>query len=330
MQLITQVQMPSPDFHLSESSVIMMLGSCFAENIGKIFISNKFKCDANPFGVLYNPMSIFEVLSVVDNNDFDFDKYLFSYNGIWGSWMHSTLFSSESKKDCVDSISLRYEEACVNLKAADVLLITFGTNYYYTLKDSGLVVSNCHKCPASYFNEMSASSAQIVEKAIPVLSALIDQNPKLKIVLTVSPYRYKKYGFHKSQSSKANLLLATEILCQMFPSNVSYFPAYEIVLDELRDYRYYAEDMLHPSDLAIKYIWEKFSSVYLTSSAVKMMEEWLPISNILNHRIQFESTEKQKMLYKDVLEKIKVFSNSYPFVNVDNELLYINKMLNHN
>ena len=328
MQLLTRVDIPASGFSISETSRIMMLGSCFTENIGKMFISNKFSCDVNPFGVLYNPMSISNALSLLLKQEFDYRRYLFNHDGVWGSWMHSTLFSSSDKEECIANIEKRFRMACEIIHSADVLFVTLGTNHYYALADDGLVVANCHKCPSSFFVELTASAGYIVENIASVLSQLFAIRNDMKIVFTVSPYRYRKYGYHESQLSKAHLLLAIDTLCRNYPRNVSYFPAYEIVLDELRDYRYYAEDMLHPSDFAVKYIWEIFSSAYLSPSAHKMMEDWQPIAQALNHRFLSHDSERRHSFWSALNERIIRFSSTYPSLDVTEEKDYIKDKLN--
>lgn len=327
MEFRTIVDIPSPDFTITPSSVMVMLGSCFVENIGNMFVNNKFHCDVNPFGVLYNPYSIFKTLDLLRSGKCDFSKYLFHYDGTWGSWMHSTLFSSSEKQDCLKKIQSAYIRASHNLATANVLFITLGTNHYYRLREKGIIVSNCHKYPSNHFTEEQMSSDEIVEIAKQSLCKLFEINDQLKVIFTVSPYRYKKYGLHGSQLSKAQLLLAVDKICKIFPANTFYFPAYEIVNDELRDYRFYADDMLHPSIFAVQYIWERFAATCLSNDAKTMISDWTPIKNQLNHRFLSDNSNRQQDFLEKLLLSIENFSEHYPSINVNDEMNLIKKQL---
>lgn len=238
----------------------MLIGSCFAEHVG-LRLQQRMgerQADVNPFGVLYNPISISNAISMILDGE-DATSYIFKgRDNFYHSWMHTSHFSGSSYEECRDKIQQRLLEATANLRRANLLCITFGTTRCYRLKDSneGLVVANCHKEPQSCFSEYEPSLEELTETWIHTLRRLRDINPTLRICFTVSPYRYRKYGFHESQIQKAKLLLLVDALCRQ--EQALYFPAYEIMMDELRDYRFYATDMLHPSDLAVDIITERF------------------------------------------------------------------------
>ncbi|NPD81136.1 GSCFA domain-containing protein [Prevotella sp. PINT] len=261
MDLYTPVTLPPHAITLETDSKVMMLGSCFAENVGgqlQMRMGND-KVDVNPFGVLYNPASIAQALRLLMRSDSKSiatdEKYIFhGQDGAWHSWLHSSHFSDMTKEGCLEKIASRLYSAKAMLKEATLLCITFGTTRHYV--HNNIVVANCHKEPQRCFTESEMSLDELTAIWRDTIKALSAFNPKLRICLTVSPYRYKKYGFHESQLQKAKLLLLCDNLCNN--DYATYFPSYEIQLDELRDYRFYKDDMLHPSDLAVSIISERF------------------------------------------------------------------------
>ncbi len=261
MDLYTPVALPPHSITLNADSKVMMLGSCFAENVGgqlQMRMGND-KVDVNPFGVLYNPASIAQALRLLmrsaSKSIATDEKYIFhGQDGAWHSWLHSSHFSDMTKKCCLEKITARLSSAKAMLKEAALLCITFGTTRHYV--HNNIVVANCHKEPQRCFREVEQPLNELTAMWQEVIKELLEYNPKLKICLTVSPYRYKKYGFHESQLQKAKLLLLCDNLCNN--DYAAYFPSYEIQLDELRDYRFYKDDMLHPSDLAVSIISERF------------------------------------------------------------------------
>lgn len=268
----------------------MFLGSCFAENMGSRMAENQFPCVVNPTGVLYNPLSIFQVLGQFQARKFDAECFLFrDGEGRWGSWLHSTLFSAATREECLGQITASFDTALHLYEQMDVLVLTFGTNHYYRLKERPLIVSNCHKQPAALFEEHEASVADMLECSHLLLSELFRQNQHLRVILTVSPYRYLKYGAHGNRLAKAALMLYAHELEKSYPDKITYFPAYEILEDELRDYRFYADDMVHPSSLAVQYIWERFTQCYFTPSALAQVARMRPILKAQAHRTHSKS-----------------------------------------
>ena len=228
MELYTRILLPKARFSFSYEDRVVMMGSCFAENIGRKLEENKFSVDINPFGTLYNPAS----------------GDLFQHEGIYHSFTHHSRFSAPSEEECLGHINSRLSESSDFLRKATRLVITLGTAFVYRLKSDGRIVSNCHKLPEKMFDRQRLSTQEIVEDWKPLLLALWEQNPALKILFTVSPIRHWKDGAHENQLSKATLLLATDALQKDYPDRIAYFPAYEILMDELRDYRFYADDII--------------------------------------------------------------------------------------
>ena len=284
MKLQTQVEIPSLLRPITIQSRMAFIGSCFAQHVGSKMRESGLPVLVNPFGVLYNPQSIFEVLR---QNLLDDDLYFEDEDHRWHCWLTDSSFNASSREACkAGVVSARGKLVEWN---PDTIIITLGTNRYYFRKyerlemrdeGAGLVVGNCHKRPQAEFEEREMS----LDECVVVLEQVCSLFPRAQVVLTVSPYRYSKYGFHASRLSKATLLLAVDELCRRHPEQVCYFPAYEIVLDELRDYRFYGPDMLHPSEQAIEYIWERFTEHCLDNEARRYLFDYEPIRKALRHR----------------------------------------------
>ena len=277
MEFRTIVDIEKPDFEIGPCEEMLFVGSCFADKIGKRFQEEKFRAVVNPFGVMYNPASILHTVERV--------------------------------------------------AAAKTVFLTLGTNHVYRLKETGEIVDNCQKRPATLFDEEELTVDQCADYLQQAIDILREKNPDVHIVLTVSPIRYRKYGYHGSQLSKATLLLAVERLtvnckpstvnckpstvnCK--PSTVNYFPAYEIVNDELRDYRFYQDDMLHPSSQAVEYIWQRFSEVYLSDEARSFLKEWAPLKAALAHKPFDPASEDYKAFMDKTMLKIAALQKKYP------------------
>jgi len=275
MEFRTVVDVEDPGFRIEPCEEMLFVGSCFADNIGARFKEEKFRATVNPFGVMYNPASILHTV----------ERLSFAEPSILGS-----------------------------LRTA---FFTLGTNHIYRLKETGEIVDNCQKRPQSLFTEEELTvdeCANYLQKAIDILRAA---NPDIRVVLTVSPIRYRKYGYHGSQLSKSTLLLAIDKVIEMFNVscfmfNVTYFPAYEIVNDELRDYRFYAEDMLHPSSQAVEYIWQRLSEVYLSDAAKQFIKEWQPLKAALNHKPFNPESQEYRIFMDKTMLKIAELQKKYP------------------
>ena len=319
MNFRTQVELPVKGAEICHSDRIMLWGSCFTENIGCLLKENKFQCDINPFGVLYNPMSIAKALNrVMEGGDYvTFD--LFEARGLWHSWMHHSAFSASDKDTCLEGINTRLNLSSSFLKKSNWLIVTWGTAYVYALKEGNEVVGNCHKQPDKLFERRRLSVNEIVGEWTLLLAKLEQINPDLKIVLTVSPIRHAKDGMHGNQLSKSTLLLAVDELCKACPECL-YFPSYEIMMDELRDYRFYADDMMHPSKLAVDYIWECFGNAYFGDSAKGIMKEWQDIRRGLNHKPFNPDSEAYRSFLSQIVLKINRLKEKLPYFDVQKEL----------
>lgn len=301
MDFRTIVPLPAAAPTVTPTSRALVLGSCFAEHIGSRLryalgtdAEGHERCCANPFGVLYNPASIAQALRLLYGDETEsrriVERSIFEgRDALWHSWLYSTHFSGSSRSECLDRCLASLAEARRVAESADLIIITFGTSRHYRLAEPTMagcldtrVVANCHKEPASTFAECDMTTEEIIAEFTLLIDQLRTRRPGLDLIFTVSPYRYRKYGYHESQLAKARLLLAVERL-QATSSLNHYFPAYEILLDELRDYRFYAPDMLHPSEQAIEYIWERFTEWCFTPATTQSYQQRIKELKHNNH-----------------------------------------------
>ena len=319
MNLQTPVIFAKASFDITHHSTILLFGSCFSENIGLKLKENKFSVNANPFGVLYNPFSIAGAINrLLDKQKFTPDEFI-HYNDSYHSFMHHGSFSNPNLDNAAVHINKEFSLASTQLEAADYLLITFGTSYVFRWKETGGIVGNCHKIHANQFVRERLTVEEITSTWSQLIKRLLASNPNLKIVFTVSPIRHFKDGAHENQLSKSILHLSIDHLMQQFPAYTFYFPAFEIMLDELRDYRFYADDMLHPSQLAQNYIWKKFGEACFSKETQAIIVDWQRIKQSLSHRPNnVDSEAYQKFVYRTI-DDIKAFEQRYPFISCENE-----------
>lgn len=271
-QLNTPVNVSPLPVHIDVGSVVVSLGSCFADEIGQRMLRDGFNVDVNPFGTLYNPASVAAALGrLVDDCEVEASD-LVQHDGLFHSWHHHGSFSRPSVEETLDVCNNRIHAAHNSLMKADVLLVTFGTAWVFERKmENGVrnVVANCHKLPASTFERRRMSVDEIVELWRPLMQKLSTFNPHLSTIFTVSPIRHMADGAHGNQLSKSTLLLAIDKLLTERMPQIHYFPAYEIVLDELRDYRFYAADMAHPSPLASDIVYSRFQQATMSLATIQ-------------------------------------------------------------
>lgn len=303
MNLQTKITVAAPDFSIDYNSRLMMLGSCFAENMGSKFSYYKFDVDVNPCGIIYNPLSVANVLRLlVEGKRFEKND-LREVGGKWVSLFHHGAFSSADPDECLHRINDRLTKATGELRTLDLLVITWGTAWVYKYIPENIIVSNCHKIPSREFERSRLSVEDIVREYLVLIERLREINPGLRILFTVSPIRHWKDGAHGNQLSKATLLLAIDRLREEI-QHVYYFPAYEIVLDELRDYRFYAEDMLHVSGFTVDYIWERFLYSFISPEVFGLMNQIGRINKGVAHRPFEPQSEEYQRLVKKMLAEI--------------------------
>ena len=269
MEFRTIVNIPRPTFELEPCERILFVGSCFADNIGKRFEEEKFRAMVNPFGVMYNPVSVLHTVKKVANHTFD------------------------------------------------TAVFTLGTNHVYVERATGEIVDNCQKRPQREFEERELTVEECADALREAITLLRQANPKVNVIITVSPIRYAKYGYHGSQLSKAVLLLAADKVIEEEGERVYYFPAYEIVNDELRDYRFYKADMLHPNEQAVEYIWEQLVATCFSAEAKQFLEEWRPIKEALAHRPFHPEAAAYQDFIKKTKEKAKMLELKYPNIELN-------------
>ncbi len=279
MEFRTIVDIPKPRFQIEPFEEMLFVGSCFADSIGQRFVENKFRATVNPYGTMYNPASVLHTVE-------------------------------------------RFEGT------PRVVFITLGTNHVYRLKETGEIVDNCQKRPAALFQEEELTVDECADYLRQTVELLCRRRPDVHVVFTVSPIRYRKYGYHESQLSKATLLLAVDKVCiglnglsrtsqarvvreSPCPS-AAYFPAYEILMDELRDYRFYADDMLHPSSQAVAYIWQQLVAHYFSDAAKEFLREWAPLKAALNHRPFDADSEAYHAFMDKTMLKVAELQKKYP------------------
>ncbi len=296
---------------------LLSLGSCFAENIAGYLLRLKYDVSSNPCGVLYNPASILAVLKCANGHDDFPEKLLVQNNGLWHSLLHSSHFSAPQKHSCQKNALDALHRTEAYSQKAQHAIITYGTAWVYEHKQLNRIVANCHKLPAEHFTRRRLTVAEVAAITGEIIDVLHKENPDLYIIFTVSPVRHLKDGFHGNQLSKATLLLGLD-QALAGTNNSDYFPAYEMLLDDLRDYRFYCDDLTHPAPAAIAYIREKFKQSYLYRDAelIKDIEE---IQNALAHRpIHPGSTAHQRFVEK-ILEKISHLETRHTFLDFSTE-----------
>lgn len=276
MEFITPVEIAPLDVRLTPKSRVLMLGSCFADEVGawlSVALGADHVC-RNPFGVLYNPDSIALVLRLLmadaETRREQIENSVFlGRDGRWHSWLGSSVVSGDTREECVCRCT---EAANVDLRDYDTLIITLGTDRCYRRVEDDIVVANCHKELASCFVECETDGRALEQVVAELTSAHGESGEGMSVIVTVSPYRYRKYTMHGSQLSKAHLITMVDDWCRQF-GRVTYFPSYEIVLDELRDYRFYREDMLHPSEQAVRYVYERFAAAAFSPELAALVPE---------------------------------------------------------
>ena len=314
MKLQTNIQLQKqPHNQIDYNSNILLLGSCFVENIGDKFNYFKFQSLQNPFGILYHPKAIENlILNTINGKVYD-EADVFHHNERWHCFEAHSDLSSTSKEELLNNLNDSIKLINQQIKKSTHIIITLGTAWAYRFIETDAVVANCHKIPQKKFLKQIQSVKSIIESLEKIIELIKSVNSKVSILFTVSPVRHLKDGFVENTQSKSHLVSAIHSILSPRPdSNLEqsrdlfYFPSYEIMMDELRDYRFYAEDMLHPNKIAINYIWERFQSVWISSEATKTMDEVETIQKGFNHK-PFSSDSKQ---YKAFLSKLELQQNS--------------------
>lgn len=327
MDLRTKVHIPAQEVRISYSDPVMFIGSCFASEIGSKMKEGAMPVMINPAGTVYNPVSVAETLRIIMEEKEFTREDIYCYKDTWLSFSHYTDFSSQDPEKIIGKINRSTKEASEFMKNAKYLFITFGTSWIYRLAENGRPVSNCHKLPASFFTRELLTVDNITQLWNELLSEINAHWPEMKIIFTVSPVRHWKDGAHGNQVSKSILLLAIENLLN-HPAAPGYFPAYEIMMDELRDYRFYDKDMLHPSETAVEFIWELFSEAWIEKESMKIWTEASAVTKATRHRVTGDSPQKTREFASGMLDKISKLHSKYKDIDLTSQRSYFENLLN--
>jgi hypothetical protein len=318
------------DTKIVHQDKLFLIGSCFTENIGIKFKQHKFSVLENPNGILFNPVSIAKsITSYIENKQYT-QADLFYQNELWNSWEHHTRFSDVDMQVCLNRINESQQQAHQFLKTADWVFITLGSAFVYELQNVGIglaansiVVANCHKVPTDKFNKKLLAVEDVLSVLDNVMHRIFMFNPTAKIIFTISPVRHLRDGFIENNRSKAVLIQAVHHLVNKF-NKLFYFPAYELVIDDLRDYRFYAEDMVHPNYAATNYVWDKLVECCIDENTIQLMKQINEINAAINHKSFNPTTEAHKKFIETTLAKIDNIKKKQPYISFLEEVQLLN------
>ncbi|MFY0627316.1 MAG: GSCFA domain-containing protein [Reichenbachiella sp.] len=317
--LRTEIESNKFTFNISLSEKIFTIGSCFSDVIGGKLSQFKFKVLSNPFGTTYNPISIFKLLTedVID------EEKIIQNQGLYFHYDFHSSFRHLDKNALVELLNKLKFKSINHLKESNCLIITLGTAWVYELVSSCKVVNNCHKVPQKEFNKRLLRMKEMATEMDDAIEYLKQINPDLQIIMTVSPVRHTKEGLKENQLSKSML----RVLCDFAETsykNVHYFPSYEIMIDDLRDYRFYKDDLIHPTHFAEQYIWEKFQTTFFAKETMDFIQDWKLIINAMDHKPFNSETEEHQNFLKSQIQKLKLLSNR---TDVEDEMLFFESQL---
>ncbi|WP_309608382.1 GSCFA domain-containing protein [Flavobacterium sp.] len=317
MNFTTQIPIPKTSNPIDYNSRIVSLGSCFAKNIAEKFEYFKFQNIVNPFGIIFNTVSIERIVNRIVNQELFTENDIFFHNDLWHCYeVHSEL-SHPDKEEFLNNLNEIIESANLQISKATHIIITYGTSWVYRNIDTNEIVSNCHKVPQKQFTKELLSvetNARAIKNTIDLITNI---NKNAKFIFTVSPVRHIKDGFVENNLSKAHLISALYQTINHQQSTINYFPSYEILLDELRDYRFYSQDMLHPNQLAIDYIWQRFFKTQISESIYSVMEDVCSIQKDLAHKPFNPNSEKHQHFLSKLRDKIAKLVVEYPFMKFE-------------
>jgi hypothetical protein len=325
MNLRTIIDVDPSDIKITCRDKVMFIGSCFAAYMGAAMQMRKMPVMINPAGTVFNPASVLSTLENIISGRIITADDLYYHDGTWLSFFHYTDFSSEDQGSLIEKVNACTSQAGAFLRESRFLFITLGTARVYRFRETGEIVSNCHKLPSSLFDSKLLTVNDIVNQWESLPGRLSEFNPELKVIFTISPVRHWKDSAHGNQVSKSVLFLAVEELMKHH-SGPGYFPAYELLMDDLRDYRFYSDDMLHPSASAVEYIWQKFSGAYFDAETLYLQNEILKINRAFNHRFITGSGMKKKAFAEKILKQISDLQSRYGFIDFTAEKDYFHKL----
>lgn len=329
MDFMLDIELPKPTKHIDHHQKILSVGSCFTEHIGNALSRLKFEVLQNPNGILFDPASVAASLTSYVRNDQYTINDLFQLGEIWNSWNHHSRFSGTEKEAVIKNINTSQLKAHQFLKDADWLIITLGSSFSYRLKDEQSIqnntvariggVANCHRAPAQWFQKHLMTIDETIAALDNVIHQLFRFNTKLNIIFTISPVRHIRDGVVENNRSKARLLESVHHLVNKF-DKLFYFPSYELVIDVLRDYRFYAEDMVHPNYLATDYVLENFVKTFMSDETNAIIKEIKKLNIARKHRSAYPNTTAHQNFLKSNFEKVKALQQQYSFLNLEEEI----------
>ncbi|MEZ4810738.1 MAG: GSCFA domain-containing protein [Allomuricauda sp.] len=319
MELQTTIPLQKADNAIDYQSKLVLLGSCFVENMGERIHYYQFQHLQNPFGILFQPLALENLVHRALNGQPYQVHEVFEQKGIWHCFDAHSEIRSESQQGLLQQLNKALDETRDWLESASHIIITLGTAWAYEQKATNALVANCHKVPQKEFSKKLLSADMVQASLESIVKMVKTANPKAQIIFTISPVRHLKDGFVENQQSKANLITAVHGLLssRAQSGDPSYFPSYEIMMDELRDYRFYGKDMVHPSTLAVDYIWEKFASIWISEYCRDVMEEVDGVRKGLQHRPFNPETEAHQVFKKSLQAKITYLQERYPFMKFE-------------
>lgn len=319
----TEVDVTKSPWEISYEKRTVFLGSCFSDNIGNRLLQHKFNVLANPFGVVFNPQSIGQLLQRMIRQELFVEEELVFHDG---TWHLMDLHGSFSRGRPIETLQLANQsltEANEYLKKADFLFVTFGTAWVYQYVPSGKIIGNCHKLPANQFKRYRLTLDQMTRDWEKVLEKVFCLNPSIKVIFTLSPVRHLKDGAHENQLSKSSLLMLIDHLANgNYSASTGYFPAYELVMDELRDYRFYNEDLVHLNEFAIRFIFEKLATCFFSPETMALLDEIEAIVLAKQHQLNGRNRQEEMKFAQRIINRINTICKMHPEINMNEEKDY--------
>ena len=319
MQFRTEVKIPKAPFSINHRHKVVSIGSCFAEQIGQKLTESKFDVETNPFGNLFHPIAIENAIGRIHSRVHYIANEIFEYNNLFFSWDHHSSFSNPSKVDCINNINQTIDKYNVFTRKADFFIITLATSWVYKIKSMDFIVANCHKFPQREFQKLLLTTNEIYDSLLKTVKYILDIAPNAKIIFTISPVRHIKDGIVENNLSKSRLINAVHHLVSQ-SNELFYFPSYELILDDLRDYRFYKEDMIHPNDLAIEYVWNKFQETWMDDKTTELNAQIHKMNLAMNHRAFNPKTVQHQTFLYNTAKEMKRLNEFLTEKNFDNEI----------
>ncbi len=316
MNFLLPITIPQPPVRIRHQDKILLLGSCFTEHISSRLAQSGFSVAANPQGILFNPVSTAQALENVLRRRRWAAADLFALHGLWNSWQHHSRFSHPDPQSALAAMNAATTEAADLLAEAGWILITLGTSFQYVLQESGMPVANNHRAPGNHFEKKLLSTEAIITTWQTVLEKLFTARPGVRVVFTVSPVRHARDGAIANNRSKGRLLDAVHTLCELFPQKCLYFPAYELVVDVLRDYRFYDIDLIHPNHAATSYVWEQFVEHWIAPADVPLLQEMTVLHTARNHRPRFPETAAHQAFLEQMRTRALRLQQAHPHLDL--------------